>query len=124
MPQVCLQETSILPTLASSVRPTVIVPWLIVLRCGVHRSNGCMFDSSLLGCAARATGVLSLNHSPVPLYPVMQATEDFMVHLFEDCNLCAIHAKRVTISKWLYIFLITFTLGLIHVFRFCSNGFW
>jgi histone H3/H4 len=27
-----------------------------------------------------------------------QATEDFMVHLFEDCNLCAIHARRVTIS--------------------------
>jgi histone H3/H4 len=24
--------------------------------------------------------------------------EDFMVKLFEDCNLCAIHAKRVTIS--------------------------
>lgn len=22
-----------------------------------------------------------------------------MVHLFEDCNLCAIHAKRVTISE-------------------------
>jgi histone H3/H4 len=31
---------------------------------------------------------------------LLQATEDFMVHLFEDCNLCAIHAKRVTISKW------------------------
>ena len=30
-----------------------------------------------------------------------QATEDFMVHLFEDCNLCAIHAKRVTISALL-----------------------
>jgi hypothetical protein len=29
----------------------------------------------------------------------MQAVEDFMVHLFEDCNLCAIHAKRVTISE-------------------------
>ena len=28
----------------------------------------------------------------------LQATEDFMVHLFEDTNLCAIHAKRVTIS--------------------------
>lgn len=28
----------------------------------------------------------------------VQATEDFMVHLMEDCNLCAIHAKRVTIS--------------------------
>ena len=24
-----------------------------------------------------------------------------MVHLFEDCNLCAIHAKRVTISECL-----------------------
>lgn len=29
----------------------------------------------------------------------LQATEDFMVHLFEDTNLCAIHAKRVTISE-------------------------
>lgn len=29
----------------------------------------------------------------------LQATEDFMVHLLEDCNLCAIHAKRVTISE-------------------------
>ncbi len=29
---------------------------------------------------------------------LVQATEDFMVHLLEDCNLCAIHAKRVTIS--------------------------
>jgi len=28
---------------------------------------------------------------------IQEATEDFMVHLFEDCNLCAIHAKRVTI---------------------------
>lgn len=31
-----------------------------------------------------------------------QATEDFMVHLLEDCNLCAIHAKRVTISAPLH----------------------
>ena len=33
-----------------------------------------------------------------------QATEDFMVHLLEDCNLCAIHAKRVTISALLVIY--------------------
>jgi len=33
----------------------------------------------------------------VALLAVQEATEDFMVHLFEDCNLCAIHAKRVTI---------------------------
>ena len=26
------------------------------------------------------------------------ATEDYLVHLLEDCNLCAIHAKRVTIK--------------------------
>ncbi len=30
----------------------------------------------------------------------LQSTEDFMVHLLEDCNLCAIHAKRVTISAF------------------------
>ena len=30
----------------------------------------------------------------------VQSTEDFMVHLLEDCNLCAIHAKRVTISAF------------------------
>ena len=34
-----------------------------------------------------------------PLLSPSKATEDFMVHLFEDCNLCAIHAKRVTISE-------------------------
>ena len=36
-------------------------------------------------------------HSALPT--LLQATEDFMVHLMEDCNLCAIHAKRVTISE-------------------------
>jgi histone H3/H4 len=28
-----------------------------------------------------------------------QDVEDFLVHMFEDCNLCAIHAKRITISE-------------------------
>ncbi|TRM67719.1 histone-fold-containing protein [Schizophyllum amplum] len=28
---------------------------------------------------------------------LQEATEAFLVHLFEDANLCAIHAKRVTI---------------------------
>ena len=35
------------------------------------------------------------NHNQNPQPP--KATEDFLVHLFEDCNLCAIHARRVTI---------------------------
>ncbi|KAL2754736.1 hypothetical protein ACRALDRAFT_1050161 [Sodiomyces alcalophilus JCM 7366] len=30
---------------------------------------------------------------------LQEATEAFMVHLFEDTNLCAIHAKRVTIMQ-------------------------
>ena len=29
---------------------------------------------------------------------LQEATEAFLVHLFEDTNLCAIHAKRVTIA--------------------------
>ena len=31
------------------------------------------------------------------LLALQESSEDFLVHLFEDCNLCAIHAKRVTI---------------------------
>ena len=49
--------------------------------------------------------------SPHVLFPPLldkknqqKATEDFIVHLFEDTNLCAIHAKRVTISEFLFFF--------------------
>ena len=38
------------------------------------------------------------------LLALQEATEDFVVHLFEDTNLCAIHAKRVTISAFLFCF--------------------
>ena len=30
---------------------------------------------------------------------MQEATEAYMVGLFEDANLCAIHAKRVTVMK-------------------------
>lgn len=30
---------------------------------------------------------------------LQESCEAFMVHLFEDTNLCAIHAKRVTIMQ-------------------------
>lgn len=30
---------------------------------------------------------------------LQEATEAYMVHLFEDANLCAIHARRVTIMQ-------------------------
>jgi len=31
------------------------------------------------------------------LLALQEASEAFLVHLFEDANLCALHAKRVTI---------------------------
>lgn len=31
------------------------------------------------------------------LLALQEATEDFIIHLLEDCNLCAIHAHRVTV---------------------------
>ena len=30
---------------------------------------------------------------------LQEAAEAFLIHLFEDANLCAIHAKRVTIQR-------------------------
>jgi histone H3-like centromeric protein A len=33
------------------------------------------------------------------LQALQEASEAFLVHLFEDTNLCAIHAKRVTIMQ-------------------------
>ncbi|KAF3907186.1 hypothetical protein ABW21_db0208838 [Orbilia brochopaga] len=33
------------------------------------------------------------------LQALQEATEAFLVHLFEDANLCAIHAKRVTVMQ-------------------------
>jgi histone H3-like centromeric protein A len=33
------------------------------------------------------------------LLALQEAAEAFLVHLFEDANLCAIHARRVTIMQ-------------------------
>ncbi|XXG41138.1 hypothetical protein AAC387_Pa01g1672 [Persea americana] len=33
------------------------------------------------------------------LMALQEAAEDYLVHLFEDGNLCAIHAKRVTLMR-------------------------
>lgn len=52
---------------------------------------------------------VSLNVAPVnsevtrwqsqAIQALQEAAEAFLVHLFEDTNLCAIHAKRVTIMQ-------------------------
>jgi histone H3 len=36
--------------------------------------------------------------NPLALLALQEATEAYVVGLFEDTNLCAIHAKRVTIT--------------------------
>lgn len=38
-----------------------------------------------------------LRFQSVALLALQEASEDFLVHLFEDTNLCAIHARRTTI---------------------------
>uniref|UniRef100_A0A1D1ZF82 Histone H3-like centromeric protein HTR12 n=1 Tax=Anthurium amnicola TaxID=1678845 RepID=A0A1D1ZF82_9ARAE len=37
--------------------------------------------------------------TPEAIVSIQEAAEDFLVHLFEDANLCAIHAKRVTLMQ-------------------------
>ncbi|KAF9922148.1 centromeric DNA-binding histone H3-like protein cse4 [Linnemannia zychae] len=44
-------------------------------------------------------GDVGLRWQSAALMALQEATEAFLVHLFEDANLCAIHAKRVTIMQ-------------------------
>lgn len=41
----------------------------------------------------------SLRWQSTAIMAIQEAAEAFLVHLFEDTNLCAIHAKRVTIMQ-------------------------
>ena len=43
-----------------------------------------------------STGMRWQSHAILAL---QEAAEAFLVHLFEDANLCAIHAKRVTLMQ-------------------------
>ena len=42
-------------------------------------------------------GAGDLRWQSTAILALQEATEAFLVHLFEDANLCAVHAKRVTI---------------------------
>jgi len=44
-------------------------------------------------------GETGLRWQSSAIMALQEATEAFLVHLFEDANLCAIHAKRVTIMQ-------------------------
>ncbi|KAK9330780.1 histone-fold-containing protein [Lipomyces starkeyi] len=52
----------------------------------------------VLGGDARA-GQTGLRFQSVAILALQEAAEAYLVHLFEDTNLCAIHAKRVTIMQ-------------------------
>ncbi|CDK24778.1 unnamed protein product [Kuraishia capsulata CBS 1993] len=41
----------------------------------------------------------ALKWQSVAIMALQEASEAFLVHLFEDTNLCALHAKRVTIMQ-------------------------
>lgn len=45
------------------------------------------------------TGLNGLRWQTSALLALQEAAEAYLVHLFEDANLCAIHAKRVTIMQ-------------------------
>lgn len=40
-----------------------------------------------------------LRWQSVAILALQEAAEAYLVHLFEDTNLCAVHAKRVTIMQ-------------------------
>ena len=51
----------------------------------------------LKSALCKITKVLHDNNQKVLLLLLQEASEAYLVGLFEDTNLCAIHAKRVTI---------------------------
>lgn len=52
-----------------------------------------------IGLSLVPAGGDSLRWQSQAIMALQEATEAFVVHLFEDTNLCAIHAKRVTIQQ-------------------------
>ena len=46
-----------------------------------------------------ATNNEALRWQTTAIQALQESAEAFLVHLFEDANLCAIHAKRVTIMQ-------------------------
>ena len=69
-------------------------------------AESCRFTTTQAACQQVNDPQLGcgLRHDDTgPARTTMSATEDFVVHQLEDCNLCAIHAKCVTISKHLAV---------------------
>ncbi|KAL9937556.1 hypothetical protein V8E36_003965 [Tilletia maclaganii] len=44
-------------------------------------------------------GAIGLRWQSSAILALQEATEAYLVHLFEDANLCAIHARRVTLMQ-------------------------
>ncbi|KAI9334922.1 histone-fold-containing protein [Obelidium mucronatum] len=64
------------------------LPFARVVREIVQEYTKDRFDQET-GLRLQSTAIMALQ----------EAAESFLIHLFEDANLCAIHAKRVTIMQ-------------------------
>ncbi|RKP37376.1 histone-fold-containing protein [Dimargaris cristalligena] len=53
-------------------------------------------NSNYVSDGGQAIGLRWQSHA---LMALQEAAEAFLVHMFEDANLCAIHAKRVTLMQ-------------------------
>ncbi|CAH1384555.1 unnamed protein product [Tenebrio molitor] len=90
-----------LPPLAASRSPTVtdLVPWLCVRSVVTRKVPSCSSASflSTFGEGDRSGFQTDLRFQSSAVMALQEASEAYLVGLFEDTNLCAIHAKRVTI---------------------------
>ncbi|CAJ1412719.1 unnamed protein product [Effrenium voratum] len=71
---------------------TTKVRWVRALKKLIRREE---FSQGLLECHGEVKSDLKFQSQAV--LALQEAAEAYLVGLFEDTNLCAIHAKRVTI---------------------------
>jgi hypothetical protein len=77
-------------------------PWRAAARLlGAGRTCGALFPftsrSDEHACALPLSTQAEVRFQPNAVLALQEASEAYLVGLFEDTNLCAIHAKRVTI---------------------------
>ncbi|CAL5339914.1 unnamed protein product [Camellia sinensis] len=84
------------------------VQWLF-RRFGVFKRPGSFSFQPLLSLELTPSKVREISNFFAPkvirwtaeaLVAIQEAAEDYLVHLFEEAMLCAIHAKRVTLRTW------------------------
>ena len=57
----------------------------------------CCLPFAHLVCEVTQDFKTDLHFQTIALYALQEASEKYLVHLFEDSNLCAIHGKHITV---------------------------